>query len=318
MSFVQVANDAVFRLVSFQAVIVKATLTSRVIEKLRAEAPLAEQWDHLRRVGRGGFSPAGSVAILLGEVSAIDDALPSLLASLAEFQPQLCVVQVPSIAPGSIEVSKAWSRLHWPVIYRPIGIETRVSLTDEEVAAALQHIQLANKRCDFNTYNTLQPAIDAEAVTGCVLVDPRTQTVIAVSSGDRSHPLRHSVMCAIGLAAQQQLQQQQQQQQQVQVDSQQLQLASSANSTTTTAAAAAADSPPQYLCTDYDAYLSHEPCVMCAMALVHSRVKRVFYKQQSVYGALGTACSLHELPQLNHHFLVYRYVDAVAGEADAS
>jgi tRNA-specific adenosine deaminase 3 len=32
-----------------------------------------------------------------------------------------------------------------------------------------------------------------------------------------------------------------------------------------------------YLCTGLDAYTYGEPCAMCAMALVHSRVARLFY-----------------------------------------
>ena len=32
-----------------------------------------------------------------------------------------------------------------------------------------------------------------------------------------------------------------------------------------------------YYLTGYDLYIFREPCIMCAMALVHSRVRRVFY-----------------------------------------
>lgn len=60
-----------------------------------------------------------------------------------------------------------------------------------------------------------------------------------------------------------------------------------------------------YLCTNYYAYSTHEPCVMCAMALVHSRVKRVFYGVKSPNGGLGTLCKVHAVKDLNHHYEVF-------------
>merc|ERR1712156_995076 len=36
-----------------------------------------------------------------------------------------------------------------------------------------------------------------------------------------------------------------------------------------------------YLLNDYDVYLKKEPCLMCSMALVHSRVTRVFFAETS-------------------------------------
>uniref|UniRef100_A0A182WKZ9 CMP/dCMP-type deaminase domain-containing protein n=1 Tax=Anopheles minimus TaxID=112268 RepID=A0A182WKZ9_9DIPT len=63
-----------------------------------------------------------------------------------------------------------------------------------------------------------------------------------------------------------------------------------------------------YLCTGYDVYLTHEPCIMCAMALVHSRVRRVFYHHPTARGALGTLTKLHTVKDLNHHYEVFRIV----------
>lgn len=44
----------------------------------------------------------------------------------------------------------------------------------------------------------------------------------------------------------------------------------------------------------------------CAMALVHSRIRRVFYGcTDSVTGALGSRYKIHTQVGLNHHFEVF-------------
>ncbi|XP_066142924.1 probable inactive tRNA-specific adenosine deaminase-like protein 3 [Euwallacea fornicatus] len=60
-----------------------------------------------------------------------------------------------------------------------------------------------------------------------------------------------------------------------------------------------------YLCTGYYAYCTHEPCIMCAMGLVHSRINRVFYGVSSSNGGLGTLCKIHTVKNLNHHYEVF-------------
>ena len=66
-----------------------------------------------------------------------------------------------------------------------------------------------------------------------------------------------------------------------------------------------------YLCRGLDLYISHEPCCMCAMALLHSRIRRIYFIHPAEkFGGLinrkdGAFC-VHEKPQLNHHFDVYK------------
>lgn len=64
-----------------------------------------------------------------------------------------------------------------------------------------------------------------------------------------------------------------------------------------------------YLLSGCIAILLHEPCTMCSMALLHSRIDAVIYfKRNSCAGALGSKCYLNSMNSLNHRFPVY-FVD---------
>jgi len=64
--------------------------------------------------------------------------------------------------------------------------------------------------------------------------------------------------------------------------------------------------PKPYMCTGYDCFLVSEPCIMCAMGLVHSRLARVIYCHADVAGgALGGRTHLMKQRSLNHHYQAY-------------
>lgn len=61
-----------------------------------------------------------------------------------------------------------------------------------------------------------------------------------------------------------------------------------------------------YLCTGYWTFLLREPCPLCAMALLHSRVLRIFYGVPNRNtGVLGSKTVLHAVPGLNHRYQVW-------------
>lgn len=68
----------------------------------------------------------------------------------------------------------------------------------------------------------------------------------------------------------------------------------------------------EYLGTGFDVYLTDEPCAMCAMALVHFRVGRVFYGKRAPSNGVYESCwRIQEEKSLNHHYSVFRIDECI-------
>jgi len=165
---------------------------------------------------------------------------------------------------------------------------------------------------------------------GGVVVDSSSDTVIAVAHSTNNHPLRHTVINLVDLVARTQgggaIYDRNYPETFYCIEEIFTTTKSTVHSETISAeedgqtshnhlkrfgSIAQLSSVPKtgpYLCTGYDVYLSHEPCHMCAMALIHMRTRRVFYREPSRDGALGTCDKIHTLSGLNHRYEVFQGV----------
>ena len=68
---------------------------------------------------------------------------------------------------------------------------------------------------------------------------------------------------------------------------------------------AAAEKVGNYRLPDCELYVTLEPCVMCAGAMMHARISRVIYgASEPKTGACGSVLNLFDVDQLNHHTAV--------------
>ncbi|KAF8272827.1 hypothetical protein EI94DRAFT_1826683 [Lactarius quietus] len=82
----------------------------------------------------------------------------------------------------------------------------------------------------------------------------------------------------------------------------------------TAEAAAAVKNGQHYLLTSRTLFTTHEPCVMCTMALLHSRVKEVFFLiPMERTGGCGGAVCVPRLEGVNHRFAIGRWKVGAGG-----
>lgn len=292
---------------AFAAPIVNKKETSRLVRELNGLYPL-NGLQHIKRVrackGKSSSHPLEVLLCLVSEAPHVAEiSVESLLPSGEVKHDGLgepFVVKVPARPPLTRPQFELASK-HWPTSFHE----------DKQVTVALRgDLFSSSQKEKMQMYMTsaLNAAkqskeLGMEAV-GAAVVDPVMEKIVAVGHDCRGdHPLHHAVMVCIDLVAR----------------SQgggcykfdkhpACQYTPTSSSCTSQKTPNVDQSAQPYICTGYDLYVTREPCVMCAMALVHSRIGRVFYGSAFTDGALGTKYKIHSQKDLNHRFEVYKGV----------
>jgi tRNA-specific adenosine deaminase 3 len=213
--------------------------------------------------------------------------------------PKLLYVTVPALAPTSAEQATLWSETYWPIAYKntnPYGPHPSLVLrnTLEIQGEAEQWLTIAAAAGSDIAKLGLGEEI------GCVVVDRSrgVSEVIAVA-GDcrwrspsgateahegRGNVMAHSVQRAIAMVAKKRLRT-------AGADPALLDRSLFCDIPLTDVERPYYETgtvpASGYLCVDLDIYMTHEPCVMCSMAILHSRFRRcVFGKRMPLTGGM--------------------------------
>lgn len=278
-------------------------------------------------------------AIALPGLQSFLSALPVFTEDGAE-GPQISIIPVPSCQPISAAQAQEWSEKYWPTVYKrgnPYGPHPAiVENAANKLGRAGEYIQLARSA------GAAVADLDIGEPFGCVIVNPETGEVVAAAGdgrckGDKEwgNPLNHAVMRAVAMVAQKRLETGEEVMPnnpcRPLTELERVYFEAKTTTTTTTITpfelvetAETAENEENgengegYLCHNMHVYLSHEPCVMCAMALLHSRVGVVVFGQKvPKTGALmaegedgeGTGYGLFWRRELNWKFLCWQWVD---------
>lgn len=279
-------------------------------------------------------SPDASVLYLLvcSATSVSADDVVHVLSSNVTFQMENAKLRVqlalvPAQAPSSEEQAKQWSQDYWPSVYKkhhPHGPAPSVLSHAVDALRPLSGTWMAMARTAASDCARLSMG----ERFGAVVVDPNMAggaTAVATAGDARwkgkseqqtresSNVMAHAAMRVIGIVARKRR------------EAFPTNLAGSPNAdrfldyplTPWESKIYSRDAiePGGYLCTGLQIFLTHEPCVMCSMAILHSRFDQVvFAKRMPPTGALsaevpGLGYGLFWLPGLNWKMLAWQFVD---------
>lgn len=190
------------------------------------------------------------------------------------YDPQVELRTTARYTPETKQESAEWSRESgWPLMWRGNTAAIPTEMSEQHQEQALRYLTQA-----------VAHAKAAGSTIATLIVDPETDAIVGAASDVHRdaarRPLEHAVMTAIARVAEWRQ--------------------------------AREDNSDGYLCRGYHVYSTHEPCPMCAMALLHSRITRLVYIEAvPSTGAIEPESSglcIHAQDRLNWQYEAWKYV----------
>lgn len=183
--------------------------------------------------------------------------------------------EIPDEKPMTKDQALKWSSLYWPLSWKGNPnhqdlITSVFDLADEQRVVA-ELVADAKNAADLPVVTYIMEKLDSG----------KLQLLYRGEDTRHTYPLTHGVMNAIERCA----------------ESERLKRAEGV-----------ATEDLGYLCHNLLVYTTHEPCTMCAMALVHSRIGRLTYIWPNANGAIELSHFIGDRRDLNWTFDIWRWV----------
>lgn len=271
-------------------------LTRHVLAFTKDGLPVDERMRHLKRVRRVTDETGEHCYVALAMESSITPA--ALVAALESFSPLLTGLEpslfnVPRAAARTSEQLKIRNKI-WPVLFSPAAprpLDARgTTLGKYAWIRAGIHRVLADARASaaagdlpVAVYCASPPESIWPQQDGFIPPTPGLRAAAHDTRVSEAHPLRHSVLNCIAEIAR-------------------LRTVSPFSEMNPTRNGA------DYLLTSLSLFVTHEPCVMCSMALLHSRVREVYFLfPRKRAGGFEGSYGVHSRRDLNHRFDAWQY-----------
>ena len=243
--------------------------------------------------------PTLHLLVCAASVLPCEDVLESL-SSLDSFKsgnigPRIRIIPVPLLPPTSGEQAEQWSKIYWPTIYKknnPFGPHPSVIVRTEgeirgSVGEWMELAKLAGEEALSASKGEPVGAVivDRNAATGAhpvvVAGDARWSTTGRKARGGVGNIAAHAVMRAIGLVARKRRDLLRVEHHGVEeADTNEIFADRPFPGLETEIYSKDTLAPGGYLCLDLELYVTHEPCIMCSMAILHSRFGKIVFGQR--------------------------------------